>query len=124
MAYFKNVVMSYYNGTVEYRFSVLIQTKTHDATLYISKFFKHYLDAWTYGIDLKDEYKSARKGVVLKRELMARFTAHSSDVIAFREGLRCLVNRYKHPSNFDDPPKAILIDHSMRPEDADSNLFS
>lgn len=78
---------------------VIIQTPFHRGTLELSKSIKSACTAWncqeikTGFIEVK-EYKSARKGDVLNRDLMLYHTGYLHDLLAFQQfiGLLCTHN--------------------------------
>lgn len=110
----------YYNGIVSYQFSVSIKSVEHQTCLAVSKKIKDYLSAWSYGCTYPNESKSARKGDVLTREIQASFDDYSVNVIAFREGLRCICFHY---DLFTKETSVKIIDHSTSPKDSHINIF-
>ena len=113
----KNV---YYNGLVQYQFSVIVKSVDHQTCLSVSKKIKDYLSAWAFGCTYPNEHKSARKGDVLSREIQANFEDYSGTVIAFREGLRCICFHY---DLFTDVTTVKIIDHGTLPMDSRINLL-
>lgn len=67
--------------------SIIIKSESHDSCLEISKPIKKQCEAWSFCVKF-NEYKSARKGPVLKRELMIYQEAYSGDTIIFKEAIR------------------------------------
>jgi hypothetical protein len=103
----------YYNGIVSYHFSVNIKSLDHQACLFVAKKIKDYLSAWAFGCNLMSEHKSANKGEVLNREIQVRFEAYPGDVIAFREGLRCICFHY---DLYTENTTVKIKDHEMAPK--------
>lgn len=68
---------------------VVIEAQHHDTCLMLSKYIKHQCDAWEFCVKYT-EYKSARKGAVLKRDLMIYQEAYSNDTIIFKEAIRII----------------------------------
>lgn len=66
-------------------FHILVSGATHKACLDTYNRFKFLVKAVDWGDIQLQEYKNARKGDVLKRELQINYTAFPSDIIAFRE---------------------------------------
>lgn len=85
---------TYYNGLLEFNFSVVIKSSNHENCLLVSKKMKEYFSAWYFCCNQSNEHKSARKGDVLNRELQAKVKGYSSDIVAFREGMRCICFHY------------------------------
>jgi hypothetical protein len=110
----------YYNGIVTYHFSVVMESNNHETCLLISKKIKDYLSAWDFGCSHPSEHKSARKGDVLNREIQARFENYPSDVIAFREGLRCICFHY---NLYFKSTTVKIIDHGTSPKDSHLNIL-
>lgn len=110
----------YYNGIASYHFSVVIKSTDHQDCLLISKKIKDYLSAWSFGCSVSRESKSARKGDVLNREIQARFEDYPVDIIAFREGLRCICFHY---DLFTENTTVKIIDHGTSPKDSHLNIF-
>jgi hypothetical protein len=69
--------------------SVLIESNNHENCIDLTKPIKKQCDAWNFCVNYT-EYKSARKGPVLKREIMIYQIANSYDTIIFKEALRRL----------------------------------
>ena len=110
----------YYNGIVSYHFSVSIKSADHLTCLAVSKKIKDYLSAWSYSCRYPNESKSARKGDVLTREIQACFEDYPANVIAFREGLRCICFHY---NLFTEETSVKIIDHGTSPKDSHINIF-
>jgi hypothetical protein len=66
---------------------IIITSENHDSCLAISKPLKKQCEAWFFCVDYK-ETKSARKGKVLKRELMINQEANSNDILIFKESIK------------------------------------
>lgn len=119
--------MSYYNGLVDFHFSICINADNHDECLFVSKKFKEYLNSWSFILNSSpSESKSARKGDVLSREIQSSITSYPSDIIAFREGLRCIVFHYDisvKKNLLDKKLGVTLIDHGTIPKNCRKNLF-
>ncbi|MCW3466981.1 hypothetical protein [Chitinophaga nivalis] len=111
----------YYNGIVTYHFSVVIKSTDHETCLSLSKRVKDYLSAWHFGCSYPHENKSARKGDVLNRELQAKFEDYPSNVIAFREGLRCICYHY---DLYTKDTTVTIIDHGTSPKDSRLNILT
>lgn len=86
--------MPWYNGEFIQRLSVLIKTNDHHTCLQVANFIKKQCDAWAFNVEYI-ERKSARKGAVLRRELVITQTAHASDILIFREAIRRVYNHIK-----------------------------
>jgi hypothetical protein len=82
-----------YNGKFRQCLEVLVECNTHDACLYLSNLIKKQCDAWVFCVRY-DEFKSARKGDVLKRTLMIYQTAYAGDIVIFKEAIRRLCYQY------------------------------
>ena len=78
-----------YNGKFRQALSVLIKSDNHKDCLYLTKFIKYQCEAWTFCVKY-DEGKSARKGDVLKREILIYQEAHGNDTIIFKEAIRII----------------------------------
>jgi hypothetical protein len=74
--------------------SVVIKTKDHEATLQIANTIKKQCSAWYFCVT-HDEWKSARKGPVLHREIMIRQVAYPSDIVIFKEAVRRICEYFK-----------------------------
>lgn len=110
----------YYNGLVTYHFSVVIKSIDHQTCLSLTKKIKDYLSAWAFGCSYPSEHKSTRKGDVLDREIQANFEDYPSNVIAFREGLRCICFHY---DLFTEDTTVKIIDHGTRPKGSRLNII-
>lgn len=66
-------------------FHILVSGVNHKACIDTYNRFKFLVKAVNWGDIQLHEYKNARKGDVLKRELQITYTAFPSDIIAFRE---------------------------------------
>lgn len=109
----------YYNGLVTYHFSVIVKSVSHQTCLTVSNKIKDYLSAWAFGCTYPNEHKSARKGDVLSREIQAHFEDYPGDVIAFREGLRCICYHY---DLYTKDTTVKIIDHGTSPKDSRINI--
>lgn len=120
--------MSYYNGLVDFHFSINIKADNHDKCLFVAKKIKEYLNSWSFILNnVPSESKSARKGDVLSRHIQSDATAYAGDIIAFREGLKCIVYHYdisvkKYP--FEHERGVTLSDHGTTPSNSRKNMFS
>lgn len=111
----------YYNGIVTFSFSVVIKSNDHQTCLFITKKIKDYLSAWYFGCAYSKEHKSARKGDILNREIQSSFEDYPSNVIAFREGLRCICSHY---DLFTKDTSIKIIDHGTAPKDRHLNILN
>lgn len=68
---------------------VIIEAKHQDTCLMLSKYIKNQCDAWGFCVTY-NESKSARKGPVLKRDIMIYQEAYSNDTIIFKEAIRII----------------------------------
>lgn len=68
---------------------VIIEAQHHDTCLMLSKFIKNQCDAWEFCVKYT-EYKSVRKGPVLRRDIMIYQEAYSNDTIIFKEAIRII----------------------------------
>ncbi len=104
---------NYHNNLIDYHFTVVVKSINHKTCLSLSKRIKDYLSSWAFSTTAPSEYKSAKTGEVLSREIQAHFIDYSTNTIAFREGLRCICFHY---DNFTENSSVKLIDHSMAPK--------
>jgi len=112
---------SYYNGIVTYHFSVVVKSTDHQTCLTLTKKIKDYLSAWSFACSYPNEHKSARKGDVLDREIQANFEDYPSNVIAFREGLRCICFHY---DLYSQDTTVKIIDHGTSPKGSHLNILN
>ncbi|NTW32627.1 MAG: hypothetical protein HGB12_08395 [Bacteroidetes bacterium] len=82
-----------YNGKFNQCLSVVINCEDHKTCLDITNTIKKQCDAWYFCVKY-DESKSARKGPVLKRNLMIYQTAYAPDIVIFKEALRRVCNYF------------------------------
>lgn len=82
-----------YNGKYRQTLSVTIKSDNHDSCLAISKPIKQQCEAWDFCVEFT-EYKSARKGPVLTRDLMIYQEAYGDDIIIFKEAIRRICFHY------------------------------
>lgn len=68
-------------------FSIVINSENHDSCLEASKPIKKQCEAWSFNVRFT-EHKSARKGTVLRREIMIYQRAYPNDIIIFKEAIR------------------------------------
>ena len=68
---------------------VVIEANNHDTCLILSKYIKKQCEAWEFCVNYT-EHKSARKGPVLKRDIMIYQEAYSNDTIIFKEAIRII----------------------------------
>lgn len=66
-------------------FSIAVSGVSHKACIDTYNRFKFLVKAIDWGDIVVHESKNARKGPVLKRNIIISFTAFPSDIIAFRE---------------------------------------
>lgn len=94
-----------YNGQFKQCLSVSVDSKTHEMCLYLTNIIKKQCDAWYFCVKY-NEYKSARKGSVLKRNIMIYQTAYAGDILIFKEAIRRvsfhLSMTYKDSVKFED----------------------
>lgn len=81
------------NEIYEWSLKVLISSDNHDHTLHVFKKVKNLRNAFDYCTTFY-ESKSARSGVVLKREVQIRITNYPGEIISFRQALLSLCNHY------------------------------
>jgi len=74
-------------------YSIIVGAPDHQGCLFIYNYFKNLVKAFDFGQFHISEHKSARKGDVLKRELMIYHTAYADEIILFRSGLDFLLDR-------------------------------
>ena len=79
--------MTWYNGKFDQCLNVIISANDHHDCLFASKYIKKQCEAWEFNVNFT-EHKSARKGPVLKREIMINQTAYASDILIFKETVR------------------------------------
>ena len=82
--------MEVYNGMYRLWVSVVIDAPRHDVCNSIAKQFRDLAHAWNVSFS---EYKSARKGPVLKREIQFVMDDFSHNIIIFSESVNCIVNK-------------------------------
>lgn len=76
-----------YNGQYEARYSITVTGSTHNFCRDAYNRFKFLVKAFDFGEFSIHEYKSARKGSVLSRDLLISYTAYASHIIAFEQAL-------------------------------------
>ena len=108
-----------YNGQYEMRMSVIVTTNNHMLCLDILKTFKKLCGAWFFTIKDLSEYKSARKGDVLQRELQIAQIAYAPDIIVFKESIYRIADHFNGLGNF-----VIIKEHSTIPKDSRVNLIN
>lgn len=74
-------------------YSIVVEAPDHQVCLSIYNQFKYIVKAFDFGQFLIRESKSARKGDVLKRELMIYHTAYVDEILLFRNALDFLIGR-------------------------------
>lgn len=79
--------MIMYNGEFTQCLEVVISAENHEECLQKTNVIKKQCDAWYFCVKY-DESKSARKGPVLKRDLMIYQTAYAGDILIFKEAIR------------------------------------
>ena len=77
--------MNVLNHKFEAFFSISVSGVNHEICLDTYNRFKYLVKALDWGDMIIQESKNARKGPVLKRSIMIRFTDYPEDIIAFRE---------------------------------------
>ena len=105
-----------YNGQFRQCLSITISYKDHAQCLQITNTIKKQCEAWYFCVKY-NEYKSARKGPVLKRELMIYQTAYAGDIIIFKEAVRRV---YDYFAIFHDAVK--FVDRGTEPENDLRNI--
>lgn len=85
--------MNIFNGKYDQCLEVIISANTHEQCLNVAKKITKLCEAWGFQVRF-DQYKSARKGDVLKRTFLIYQTAYSHDIIIFRESMSCLCHHY------------------------------
>lgn len=81
-----------YNGEYEQCLEVVISSKSHEVTLEAIKRVYYLCKAWSVRYT---EHKSARKGDVLKRDILIYQTDHAHNIIIFKESLECICFQLK-----------------------------
>lgn len=76
-----------YNGDFRQCLEVIITADDHDACLRMTNVLKKQCDAWYFCVKY-DESKSARKGPVLKRDLMIYQADYAGNILIFKEAIR------------------------------------
>lgn len=110
--------MNYQNGLIKYYFEIIIKCDSHEQCLHISKKIRSYLNVWDFCAEISYESKSARTGTVLRRSTTCSITNYSSNIIAFREALRCLIFHYDTLLINQRDSSVRLIDREMLPENS------
>src|SRR5690606_24656999 len=86
--------MGIYNGHYKRYTSILISTDDHDITRDLAAKAKYLCSAWAnLGVSCR-EWKSARKGNVLKREIMINQVMFGHFLLIFEESLNCIFGAY------------------------------
>lgn len=88
-----NIYVNQNNGEFNQCQEVIISANTHERCLFIAKKIYYLCKAWSHNVKY-DEYKSARKGDILRRDIMIYQTAYADDIIAFNESLRHICFHY------------------------------
>lgn len=89
-----------HNTLYEAYYSIIVEAIDHRLCIDTYNRFKHLVKAFNtpyLGQFRTSEWKSARKGDVLKRELQIYHTAYVQDILAFRQALDYIVNDYQNP---------------------------
>jgi hypothetical protein len=84
-----------YTGQFNQHICIVIKDDNHDECLQVAKTIKKQCEAWDFCVRY-DQYKSARKGDVLKRELMVYQNAGAGDIVIFKEALRRVCQQYQN----------------------------
>lgn len=86
-----------YNGKFTTWYQIVVKADNHDDCLKAFNRIKKLVEILNFGNIWYQEYKSARKGDVLSREIQVAITDYSTDVLIFRSILDCQIhktNRY------------------------------
>lgn len=88
-----------YNGKYETVIDLRIESEYHAECLEITKLAKKLCDSWACAGVRYSEHKSARKGDVLRRDLLIYQTAYAHETIIFRESLQCALLNFIFSGN-------------------------
>lgn len=86
--------MSYYNGKYTQHLQIVIEAEDHDTCLRFTKYLRNAIKPWFFQLEMLSEFKSARKGDVLTREIQVRQTAYASDIITLNQMIKSLIWHY------------------------------
>ncbi|MBP7174574.1 MAG: hypothetical protein KBA33_11010 [Cloacibacterium sp.] len=111
--------MDNYNGEYEHSFFIVIEASDHGTCQKFASYLKKAIDPWFLQIDKITEYKSARKGDVLRRDIYVRHNAFASDIIIFNEMLRTLIWHY----NLCFDVKIHIDDRGTLPKERRKNII-
>ena len=81
------------NGKFKLCIEVLISSEHHEACLHVANKVKKLCEAWSFEVKY-DEHKSARKGPVLKRDILIYQTSYAQNIITFKESIRIICSHY------------------------------
>jgi hypothetical protein len=84
--------MNNYNGQYTQCVEIIIEAGSHEFCNDIAKKIRYLCKAWPNVYFT--EHKSARKGDVLKRDLLIYQTDYSHSIIIFKESLHCITFHY------------------------------
>lgn len=78
-----------YRGKYETVIDIRIKSELHEQCLKITQLAKKLCESWRYAGIKFEVHKSARKGEVLRRDLLVCQTGYAHNIIIFRESLKC-----------------------------------
>lgn len=78
---------NFHNREFQQNLAIIVSSDNHETCLELTKPIKKQCEAWWFWVEY-NEYKSARKGPVLKREIMIKQKGYSDDIIIFKEAIR------------------------------------
>lgn len=99
-----------FNNKFRQTLSIIIESQSHESCLWASKIIKKQCEAWFFNVTF-EEHKSARKGDVLKREILIYQVAYSGDILIFKEAIRRICQYFEQYN-----VKVDFIDRGSIPE--------